>query len=117
MSDRETLSPREQTGARLPSDPAYWSALRGQVMDQVRSAQAPVGSSWHVPIAPWLAAAALAAVVLGWSLVPARRGESVAQTNVIARDLLPDDPLAAPLVTGSAPALSAMIGAPTRDGP
>lgn len=100
MSDYRDLS-------ALPHDDEYWQRLEAAVHEQIGVTQRPA-ESWvkplidRAPVLGWLAAAALAALLL----MPEPRDDGQ-QTLPFLR--LPDDPLAVTLFASSPPSLATLL--------
>jgi hypothetical protein len=102
MSDLRDLS-------ELPNDEAYWRNLESRVLDDLRARQREGGGDemWFHPLAKraaglgWLAAAGLAALLLG------SRGEHEAVSLPFLQ--WPDDPLAEAILAPAPPPLVSLL--------
>ena len=92
--------------SQLPTEPEYWDRLARRIHEDASgplAAYAAGGDSWYGPLAqraPWLVAAATAAMLILWLALPSS-GSSVA-FRWMERSLAPDE-VAGTLISGQQP--------------
>jgi len=106
-----TEDPRS-TPSRLPNDAAYWNRLADRIVARgtpLLEDYRAVREVWWAPVArrsPWLAAAAVVAVIAGWLALPPASGE----VDVRAA-LTPPDPWAGIMLAADGPpSLERLLG-------
>ena len=118
MTARESERP-ERPGSRLPQDQKYWDRLGARISQAAAPqidelAQDGPWLNRVGELAPRLAAAAVVLLALGWAVTPARNAGPEPVPVSIVEALMPDDPLAGPLLAGRGPTATGLIAPAVR---